>query len=71
MTAGDHGLTARQGRARYRRIVWFAARIMVVEWWFELVLPRLGMAGVSARGVRSGCGGSRGGSMGWRWSSAG
>lgn len=43
-------LTLRQERARYRRIVWFAARFMAVEWWFELVLPRFGLSALSDRG---------------------
>ncbi len=50
MAAGHRELTAREARARYRRIVRFAARFMVVEWWFELVLPRFGLGGVSDRG---------------------
>jgi predicted unusual protein kinase regulating ubiquinone biosynthesis (AarF/ABC1/UbiB family) len=37
-------------RARYRRIVRFAARYIVQEWWFELVLPRIGLATISRRG---------------------
>ena len=37
-------------RARYRRIMRFAARAMVQAWWFELVLPRFGLARFSARG---------------------
>lgn len=36
-------------RARYRRILRFAARYLVQAWWFELFLPRLGLARVSAR----------------------
>ena len=40
----------RQLRARYRRILRFAARYMVLEWWFELVLPRFGLEKVAARG---------------------
>ncbi|HWV48163.1 MAG TPA: AarF/UbiB family protein [Microbacterium sp.] len=36
-------------RARYRRIVWFAAREFLKVWWFELVLPRFGMAGIAER----------------------
>ncbi|MBH0128965.1 AarF/ABC1/UbiB kinase family protein [Salinibacterium sp. NK8237] len=39
----------RQLRARYRRILRFAARYMVLEWWFELVLPRFGLERVAAR----------------------
>jgi predicted unusual protein kinase regulating ubiquinone biosynthesis (AarF/ABC1/UbiB family) len=37
-------------RARYRRILWFSGRQMVLEWWFELFLPRIGLERVSARG---------------------
>ena len=45
-------------RARYRRIMRFAARAMAQAWWFELVLPRIGLRGVSrladaSRGCRS------------------
>jgi predicted unusual protein kinase regulating ubiquinone biosynthesis (AarF/ABC1/UbiB family) len=40
----------RRGRARYRRIMRFATRHMVVNWWFELVLPRLGLRALGARG---------------------
>jgi predicted unusual protein kinase regulating ubiquinone biosynthesis (AarF/ABC1/UbiB family) len=36
-------------RARYRRITRFAARYLVEAWWFELTLPRLGLAGLAAR----------------------
>jgi predicted unusual protein kinase regulating ubiquinone biosynthesis (AarF/ABC1/UbiB family) len=41
---------ARHPRARYRRIMRFAARYMVQEWWFELILPRLGLARITRRG---------------------
>ena len=37
-------------RARYRRILRFAARYLVQAWWYELALPRLGLAGLSAGG---------------------
>jgi len=37
-------------RARYRRILRFAARALAQAWWFELVLPRLGLRKLSARG---------------------
>lgn len=37
-------------RARYRRILRFALRYMVQAWWYELFLPRIGLARVSARG---------------------
>lgn len=36
-------------RARYRRITRFAARYLVEAWWFELFLPRIGLAGIGAR----------------------
>lgn len=42
--------TARYPSARYRRILRFAARYIVQEWWFELVLPRLGLARITRRG---------------------
>jgi predicted unusual protein kinase regulating ubiquinone biosynthesis (AarF/ABC1/UbiB family) len=41
---------SRSGRARYRRIMRFAARAMVMAWWFELFLPRIGLANLAARG---------------------
>ena len=34
-------------RARYRRIMRFAARALVQAWWFELVLPRIGLRGTA------------------------
>ncbi|SDR65275.1 ABC1 kinase family protein [Agrococcus carbonis] len=37
-------------RARYRRILRFAARHLATMWWFEVLLPRLGLAGLAARG---------------------
>jgi predicted unusual protein kinase regulating ubiquinone biosynthesis (AarF/ABC1/UbiB family) len=37
-------------KARYRRIMRFAARALAQAWWFELLLPRLGLARFSARG---------------------
>lgn len=40
----------RATRARYRRILRFAARALVVTWWFELFLPRIGLARLGARG---------------------
>ncbi len=36
-------------RARYRRILSFAGREFLKIWWFELVLPRLGMSRVAER----------------------
>jgi predicted unusual protein kinase regulating ubiquinone biosynthesis (AarF/ABC1/UbiB family) len=37
-------------RARYRRILRFAARYLVQTWWYELVLPRIGLERLAARG---------------------
>lgn len=37
-------------RARYRRILRFAARHLAVMWWFELLLPRFGLGALAARG---------------------
>ena len=37
-------------RARSRRILRFAARYLVQAWWYELTLPRLGLARFAARG---------------------
>ena len=37
-------------KARYRRIMRFAARAFAQAWWFELVLPRLGLSRFAARG---------------------
>ncbi|WP_298864137.1 AarF/UbiB family protein [uncultured Microbacterium sp.] len=37
-------------RARYRRILAFAARAFLQTWWFELFLPRLGLGSVAERG---------------------
>ncbi|WP_433996902.1 ABC1 kinase family protein [Agromyces mangrovi Wang et al. 2018] len=37
-------------RRRYRRILRFAARVIVQTWWFELVLPRFGLAKFAANG---------------------
>lgn len=39
---GDH-------RARYRRILRFAAWHLVVTWWFELFLPRIGLVRIAER----------------------
>jgi predicted unusual protein kinase regulating ubiquinone biosynthesis (AarF/ABC1/UbiB family) len=38
-----------QHRARYRRILRFAARAFVQIWWFELVLPRIGLSRIADR----------------------
>ncbi|WP_159500576.1 AarF/ABC1/UbiB kinase family protein [Microbacterium sp. 18062] len=37
-------------RARYRRILRFAGRHLAITWWFELLLPRIGLDRVAARG---------------------
>ncbi|MFE6966143.1 ABC1 kinase family protein [Agromyces sp. NPDC057679] len=42
MTDGAH-------RARSRRILGFAARQLVQLWWYELVLPKLGLGGIADR----------------------
>ncbi|GAA2459350.1 ABC1 kinase family protein [Agromyces soli] len=39
----------RARRARSRRILRFAARQLVQLWWFELALPKLGLAGIAER----------------------
>lgn len=36
-------------RARYRRILLFAGRALTQIWWFDLLLPRLGLTGVADR----------------------
>jgi len=39
----------RRGGARYRRIIRFAARQFVTTWWFELVLPTVGLRRLADR----------------------
>ena len=46
----DAGTFSRSGRARYRRILRFAARYLAQAWWYELVLPRFGLSRLAARG---------------------
>ncbi|GIG54552.1 ABC1 kinase family protein [Demequina activiva] len=36
-------------RARYRRILRFAARHLAVTWWYEILLPRIGLRRVAER----------------------
>ena len=36
-------------RARYRRILRFAAWNLTATWWFELILPRLGLSRIAER----------------------
>ncbi|WP_102194022.1 ABC1 kinase family protein [Microbacterium aurantiacum] len=47
--AADPLPTASVHRARYRRILSFAAREFIKIWWFELVLPRFGLTSISER----------------------
>ena len=37
------------GRARYRRILRFAARNLAVTWWYEILLPSIGLRRISER----------------------
>ncbi len=37
-------------RARYRRILRFAARYLAQTWWYEIFLPRVGLARLASRG---------------------
>jgi predicted unusual protein kinase regulating ubiquinone biosynthesis (AarF/ABC1/UbiB family) len=37
-------------RARYRRILRFALRYLVQTWWYEMALPRVGLARLAERG---------------------
>jgi len=37
------------GRARYRRILRFAARNLAVTWWYEILLPTIGLRRVAER----------------------
>ncbi len=41
--------TPADARARYRRILRFAARALAQTWWFELVLPRFGLVSIANR----------------------
>ena len=49
-TQGDSMADVGNTRARYRRILRFAARYMAQAWWYELFLPRIGLASLAARG---------------------
>lgn len=49
-SAGGTAASTRLGRARYRRILRFAARQLAQEWWFELFLPRIGLRRITVRG---------------------
>ncbi|SDZ15373.1 ABC1 kinase family protein [Herbiconiux ginsengi] len=46
---GDDVPAARVARARYRRILRFAAWNLAVTWWYELLLPRIGLARIAER----------------------
>ncbi|WP_066043022.1 ABC1 kinase family protein [Herbiconiux solani] len=46
---GDAVPTPAEARARYRRILRFAAWNLAVTWWFELALPRLGLTRITER----------------------
>ena len=41
------------GRARYRRILRFAARNLAVTWWYEILLPTIGLRRVAERTRRA------------------
>ena len=58
-------------RARYRRILRFAARYMVQAWWFELFLPRSGSPDSPPAGGAAGCSASPSASTSSRSTSAG
>ena len=45
----DPGLGAGDTRARYRRILRFAAWHLAVTWWYELLLPRIGLGRIANR----------------------
>jgi predicted unusual protein kinase regulating ubiquinone biosynthesis (AarF/ABC1/UbiB family) len=42
--------TSRASRTRYRKIVRFAALFLAQAWWYELLLPRIGLRRFAARG---------------------
>ena len=46
---GDAVPAARVAKARYRRILRFAGWNLAVTWWFELVLPRIGLTSIAER----------------------
>lgn len=49
-TPSASGPARAPSRARYDRIVRFATGVMVSTWWFELVLPRVGLRRFAERG---------------------
>jgi predicted unusual protein kinase regulating ubiquinone biosynthesis (AarF/ABC1/UbiB family) len=40
---------AHAARARYRRILRFASTYLAITWWYEILLPRLGLARIAER----------------------
>lgn len=46
---GDSSPRLGAGRARYRRILRFASWHLAVAWWYEIVLPRLGLLKLTER----------------------
>jgi len=46
---GDSTSAIGDGRARYRRILRFASWHLAVAWWYEIVLPRLGLTRLTER----------------------
>ena len=48
-TAGAGAVLIGTGRARYRRILRFAARHLAATWWWEIFLPRIGLSRLSER----------------------
>ncbi|MCS5733744.1 ABC1 kinase family protein [Herbiconiux daphne] len=46
---GDSVPSDREARGRYRRILRFAAWNLAVTWWYELLLPRIGLTRVAER----------------------
>ncbi|GAA1638353.1 ABC1 kinase family protein [Microbacterium flavum] len=48
--AGAHApASSRSSRARYNRILRFATGVMIQAWWFEIVLPRVGLRSLGER----------------------
>jgi predicted unusual protein kinase regulating ubiquinone biosynthesis (AarF/ABC1/UbiB family) len=45
----DPVIGGRAARARYRRILRFALRNLAIMWWFELLLPRIGLRTIADR----------------------
>jgi hypothetical protein len=59
MPPGDAATSpAVPSRARYNRIIRFATAVMFQAWWFEIALPRIGLAASRSARVRGGFSGS-------------